>query len=158
MDWAISQSGIEKLIGRSSASVDGNATGEGAPPSLAAVVLDEDDEGFAAEMAEIDALLDRSARTLAAAGKDQEDKPGSLTVGELIIRDSDWDECGRLSAWKAVMHEVAALPPTLSAAILWDAWETLEPLQRQHWLGAQLVSSSARAARSHRTCSGSISA
>lgn len=43
------------------------------------------------------------------------------------------------------MQQVAAMPPTLSSAILWDAWETLEPLQRQHWLGAQLVSSYLRA-------------
>ena len=28
----------------------------------------------------------------------------------------------------------------LAAALLWDAWEHLEPLQRQHWLGQLLVS------------------
>ncbi|EJT00839.1 hypothetical protein RCCGE510_33106, partial (plasmid) [Rhizobium sp. CCGE 510] len=106
--------------------------------------MNEDHDGFAVELAEIDALLVRSARTLEAAGKDQE-KAGSLTVGELIIRDPDWDEGGRLSEWKTVMQQVAAMPPTLGAAILWEAWETLEPLQRQHWLGAQLVSSYLRA-------------
>jgi len=104
--------------------------------------LDEVHDGFAAEMAEIDALLDRSTRTLAAAtGNDQEHKAGSLAVGELMIRDPDWDEGGRLAEWRAVMQQVAAMPPTLGSAVLWDAWETLEPLQRQHWLGAQLVSS-----------------
>lgn len=54
---------------------------------------------------------------------------------------------GRLSKWKTVMQHFAAMPPTLGAAILWDAWETLEPLQRQHWLGAPLVSSYLRARR-----------
>jgi hypothetical protein len=68
-----------------------------------------------------------------------------LAVGELIIRDPDWNEGGRLSEWKAVMQQVAAMPPTLGAAILWETWEALEPLQRQHWLGAQLVSSYLRA-------------
>lgn len=70
---------------------------------------------------------------------------GPLAVGDLIIWDPDWDEGGRLSEWKAVMQQAAAMPPTLGAAILWDAWEVLEPLQRQHWLGAQLVSSYLRA-------------
>lgn len=37
------------------------------------------------------------------------------------------------------------LPPTLAAAVIWDAWEALEPIQRQHWLGAQLVSANLRA-------------
>ncbi|ESZ10153.1 hypothetical protein X737_32135 [Mesorhizobium sp. L48C026A00] len=29
--------------------------------------------------------------------------------------------------------------------MLWDAWETLEPMQRQHWLGGQQVSAYLRA-------------
>ncbi|MBY5775139.1 DUF1612 domain-containing protein [Rhizobium leguminosarum] len=37
------------------------------------------------------------------------------------------------------------MPPTLGAAIRWDAWEALELLQGQHWLGAQLASSYLRA-------------
>ena len=28
----------------------------------------------------------------------------------------------------------------MAAAVLWDAWEHLEPLQRQHWLGQVLIS------------------
>jgi len=144
-DWATNPSGIENLISRASIPPGCEGLGEGARASFAEAALDEDHDAFAAEMAEIDALLDRSARTLAAAGKDREHKAGSLAVGELIIRDPDWDEGGRLSEWKAVMQQVAAMPPTLGAAILWDAWEILEPLQRQHWLGAQLVSSYLRA-------------
>ncbi|KAB2716397.1 DUF1612 domain-containing protein [Brucella intermedia] len=143
-DWATSQAGIENLIGRASIPPRREELEERA--SFAEAALDEDHDGFAAEMAEIDALLDRSARTLAAeTGKDQEHNTGSLAVGELIIWDPDWDEGGRLSEWKAVMQQVEAMPPTLGSAILWDAWETLEPLQRQHWLGAQLVSSYLRA-------------
>jgi len=140
-DWAISRSGIDTLIGRASISPERENLGEGAGAPVAEAALDEDQDGFAAELAEIDALLDRSARALEAAGKDQRQTAGPLVVGELIIRDPDWDEGGRLSEWKAVTQQVAAMPATLGAAILWDAWETLEPLQRQHWLGAQLVSS-----------------
>ncbi len=31
------------------------------------------------------------------------------------------------------------LPPVLSAALLWDAWETNEPLQHLPWLGHLLI-------------------
>ncbi|MGE6744026.1 DUF1612 domain-containing protein [Allorhizobium pseudoryzae] len=29
--------------------------------------------------------------------------------------------------------------PTLAAAVLWDPWEHMEPLQCQHWLGQVLI-------------------
>ena len=63
-----------------------------------------------------------------------------LIVGELVIRDPDWDEAERISEWLELVRRVEALPATLAAAVLWDAWEHLEPLQRQHWLGQVLVS------------------
>jgi hypothetical protein len=31
------------------------------------------------------------------------------------------------------------MPAVFSAAIAWEAWETIEPLQHQHWLGNLLV-------------------
>jgi len=37
------------------------------------------------------------------------------------------------------MGDVASVPPTLAAALLFDAWEALEPLQNQFALGGQLV-------------------
>lgn len=40
---------------------------------------------------------------------------------------------------------MADLPPTLAAAVIWEAWEYLEPMQRQHWLGNQFVSAYLRA-------------
>lgn len=40
---------------------------------------------------------------------------------------------------------MADLPPTLAAALIWEAWESLEPMQRQHWLGSQFVSAYLRA-------------
>lgn len=43
------------------------------------------------------------------------------------------------------MRQCDDLPPTLGAALIWDAWESLEPMQRQHWLGSQLVSAYLRA-------------
>lgn len=69
----------------------------------------------------------------------------SLAVGDLIIRDPDWDERERMSHWRAVLKETGELPSTLSAAILFDAWESIEPLQRQHPLGGQLAAAHLRA-------------
>nr|WP_309402199.1 RHE_PE00001 family protein [Aminobacter niigataensis]WMD00139.1 RHE_PE00001 family protein [Aminobacter niigataensis] len=57
-----------------------------------------------------------------------------------MIRDPDWDEADRLSQWRSVQMAVEGMPPALAAALLFDAWETLEPVQRQHWLGGVQVS------------------
>ncbi|WP_064697365.1 RHE_PE00001 family protein [Rhizobium aegyptiacum] len=140
-DWAKGKAGIEALVGRSSFSAERNEPGEGTPTSVADLPLDEEKDAFAAELAEIDALLNRSARVIEAGGKEQRHKADPLVFGELVIRDSDWDEGGRISDWTAVMRLSDDLPASLGAALLWDAWESLEPLQRQHWLGPQLVNS-----------------
>lgn len=69
----------------------------------------------------------------------------AVVVGDLVVRDSDWDEADRITQWRRVLGEVADLPPTLAAALIWEAWESLEPMQRQHWLGSQFVSAYLRA-------------
>jgi hypothetical protein len=52
-----------------------------------------------------------------------------------LIYDPDWDEDVRLEAWRATFARAADLPPVLAAAVLWDAWEGIAPLQHQSWLG-----------------------
>lgn len=98
------------------------------------LALDQDENGFAADLAEIDAVLDRSARVLEAAATGETRKADPLMVGELVVRDPEWDEEGRLSDWRVVLEEANTLPATLAAVVIWDAWESMEPLQRQHWL------------------------
>ncbi len=113
---------------------------------------------LAEELSEIDALLARSSRLLAgeaffapsmADGQDPDvagqrpraqDAAPSHTLGPLI-RDLDWDEDQRLADWLAVVDEVRSegMPAVLAAAIAWDAWEIIEPLQHQSWLGNLLV-------------------
>ena len=56
-----------------------------------------------------------------------------------------WDEQDRMAQWKRVLRDAEDLPPTLGAALLWDAWESMEPLQSLHWLGTLLVSAHLRA-------------
>lgn len=143
-DWGTSRSGIASLMGRSATFTARGSGGEGSASSSTTLALDADESGFAVEMAEIDAVLDRSARVLESVAT-KEGRKSDLMVGELVVRDPEWDEEGRLSYWRAVLEEADALPATLAAAVIWDAWESMEPLQRQHWLGAQLVNSFLRA-------------
>lgn len=144
-NWGTSTTGIASLMGREPAFAERQAAGEGRRPLSSHLATDDDGTGFAEEMAEIDAVLDRSARVLEAVATGEDRKADTLTVGELVVRDPEWNEEGRLSDWRAVLQDVDAAPPTLAAAVMWDAWESIEPLQRQHWLGAQLVNSYFRA-------------
>jgi Protein of unknown function (DUF1612)/HTH DNA binding domain len=119
------------------------------------------------ELSEIDALLARSSRLLAGEGffapspadGQEPDAAGqgkkardvadarSENLGPLI-RDLDWDEDQRLAEWLDVVEQARreATPTVLAAAIAWEAWETIEPLQHQHWLGKLLVAALLREA------------
>ena len=137
--WAVSRSGIMALAGVAeetfveSEPVD--RVGEGVELDLV------DHDALSPELAEIDEVL---ARTKWLVDGNEPAEPGKrepeLSVGELLIRDPDWDEGERIGEWLELAKQVERLPATLAAAVLWDAWEHLEPLQRQHWLGQVLVS------------------
>jgi hypothetical protein len=58
-----------------------------------------------------------------------------------LFDDEEWDEAARMREWQGVMTIADELPPTLGAALLFDAWEQIEPLRRQHWLGGLMVAS-----------------
>ena len=101
------------------------------------------------ELAAIDRALDRSTRVLA----------GDATRAELLrnplIYDPDGEEGERLEAWRQTATDVQSDSPVLAAALLWDAWETNPPLERQAWLGPLLVSAMLRArqkTRAHPAC------
>ncbi|TJV27675.1 MAG: DUF1612 domain-containing protein, partial [Mesorhizobium sp.] len=114
-------------------------------------------DALAEELAEIDAVLARSSRLLAgenlapcAADSPEVDTAGrgvrsqdaaSLDSLGPLIRDLDWNEDQRLADWLAVIDELRGenMPAVLSAAIAWEAWQDVEPLQHQHWLGTLLV-------------------
>ncbi|WP_157016755.1 RHE_PE00001 family protein [Mesorhizobium xinjiangense] len=146
-DWATSNAGIACLTGYAELALEQPAEEERVPSDEpAGLDFPDDDDAFAKELASFDAVLDQSQQVLDRVSKGQQEQVRApLVVGELMIRDPDWDEEDRLTQWKRVLQDTAGIPATLASAVLWDAWETLEPMQRQHWLGSQLISANLRA-------------
>lgn len=148
--WALSNAGLTVLAGI-------GAGEERAPESKSAeqlVAEDDDDldEPLSAELAEIDAVLERSQRLLDShLGKAQPDSFARLVKESRpddplgLFDDEEWDEAERLHEWRNVIPIADELPPTVGAAVLFEAWEKIEPLRRQHWLGGLLVASYLRA-------------
>lgn len=139
-DWALSDRGLAALSG----------TQVQEEEAAILVVEERGGEGYEAderdpladEFALIDAVLERSERLISNMTKSDDRPPSAsrgLVVGDLMIRDPDWDEADRLSQWRSVEMSVQDMPPTIAAALLFDAWEALEPAQRQHWLGGLLI-------------------
>ena len=119
--WAVREGSIAVLAGlgqlTASASV---ATEGGEGPSEPAA----GEHPLADEFAEIDAILSRSKRALDeyAKGAGREiAQQWPLMVGDLVIRDPAWDEQDRLAQWRKVVKGVDTIPPTLAAAVLFDA-------------------------------------
>ena len=149
--WAVSRSGIMALAG-----VAEEPSAESEPPDRGGeeVELDlVDHDALSPELADIDEVLARTQWLVDGnAGVEQRKREPEISVGELLIRDPDWDEGERIGEWLVLAKQVERLPATLAAVLLWDAWEHLEPLQRQHWLGQVLISDylrSRRKVRSH---------
>lgn len=144
--WALSDAGISALRGRPAVAKregEGTIDHAGAGEALDLNTESEDDE-FAQHFADIDAVLARSERLLTQHNAKAVPVPPAKVEAsgrDPLIYDQDWDEAERLARWKEIMSEADALPPSLGAAVLCEAWETLEPLQRQHWLGSILVGS-----------------
>ena len=144
--WAVSEAGIGALTGYEEQEREAEG-GEGTASvdKTADFDLLAGDDPLVQELANVDALLEQSQRLIDRVSDRKGAGRSALVVGDLVVRDSDWDEADRLTQWKRVLAEVADLPPTLAAALIWEAWESLEPMQRQHWLGSQFVSAYLRA-------------
>jgi len=120
--------------------LDFTRPGQGAACANPTLAPEEPDSEFAA----IDAVLARSSQALAAAAE-----------RDPLIFDPDWDEDTRLADWQQALANTSKHPPLLAAALAWDAWETIAPLQHRFWLGPMLVAALLRArakTRAHLAC------
>ncbi|MBB3318107.1 MULTISPECIES: RHE_PE00001 family protein [unclassified Rhizobium] len=148
-DWALSPAGLAVLAG----GVEGEGGGEALKfdePVSGEAEADDEDDALSAELAEIDAILERSQRlldshrnTAAPAQAEPRDEAREKRIDDPLglFDDEEWDEAARLRAWRKTVAIADALPVTLGAAVIFEAWERIEPLRRQHWLGGLLVSS-----------------
>ncbi len=157
--WALSPKGMASLRGRGGAD-SFIAAAERSPETKVIPLYDSESRSqaeteFEDELARLDALLDRSAWLLkqpaSAAASDRKGRGGEQPVpadatpdGDPLVYDPEWDEEARMERWFAVHERTRDLPPLLAAAVVWDAWEDIEPLQHQHWLGPMLVAAMLR--------------
>lgn len=148
-NWALSSAGLSVLT----ATVGDGETVAPETKSLSAAgeTSDDEEEPLANEMAEIDAILARSQRLLDShAGKALSEAPSPLVRSKAddplgLLGDDEWNERERLSEWRRLLPLANDMPPVLGAAVLFEAWELMEPLRRQQWLGGLLTSAQLRA-------------
>lgn len=151
-DWALGREGLRQLTGRgmpAAKPADGRE-GEGGD-ALADSMEPDDAESEEAmltdEFAAIDAVLERSRAVLDGVAVARPARPEAAPERDPLVYDPDWDEEARLEEWRATLAGTADLPPVLAAALLWDAWERIAPLEHQSWLGVLLVGSMLRQRR-----------
>ncbi|MBB4193819.1 hypothetical protein GGE45_003430 [Rhizobium aethiopicum] len=151
--WALGASGLATLTATAG---EGEGITHEAKSQAIAVGADEEGENedapLAAELAEIDAILARSQKLIdihtgkAPSGEAAAISPVKRNDDPLgLLGDEEWDEEQRLAEWRGVLPLADSLPPVLGAVILFEAWDRIEPLRRQHWLGGLLVESYLRA-------------
>jgi hypothetical protein len=151
-DWALSDAGLATLRGdapseedRRNASMPASSDeadeGDGGPALEGLVDETADDPG--GEFGEIDVLVARANTVI-----DRE-------APRALVYDLDWRENERLEEWRALRTPINDLPALHGGALLWEAWQIMQPLQHRPWLGALLVGAHLRAVgktRAHLLC------
>ncbi|WCJ64907.1 MULTISPECIES: RHE_PE00001 family protein [Agrobacterium] len=139
--WAFTAPGLARLRGKIAP-----AGAETVAPSRETLDRSpEEDDDAVGETAldgafsELDALLARSSATLDAITTGNALPTIRREESHDIINEPDWDEDERLKEWWDVHARTQELPAILRTAILLDAWNIIEVLQRSPWLGRLLA-------------------
>jgi Protein of unknown function (DUF1612)/HTH DNA binding domain len=131
--WALSEAGLLSLRGQAAR---GGGSDQADHEELWEPVDDPPlDEPLAAELAALDQALLRT--NLALATRDKTRDP--------LVYDPGFDEDLRIAGWRRIEEETRTLPALLAAALLWEAWVVIEPLEHLAWLGPLLVAATLRA-------------
>ncbi|PYG57889.1 RHE_PE00001 family protein [Rhizobium sp. UGM030330-04] len=138
--WAFTAPGLSRLRGRAALAVE-----EATPPreivdsSRSDETESDVDASLNGAFSELDALLARSSATLDAITAGHMPAPLLRQESNPLINEPDWDEEERLEEWLKVQARTEELPAILRTAILLDAWNMIEVLQRSPWLGRLLA-------------------
>jgi hypothetical protein len=160
--WPLSEEGLRGLRRPWAVASLGDAGAGVADEAAAGEVADGGGEGedgddghdgasaFDAELAAIDAVLERSTAAIEQARKPSPAKcaPTRPPAGEKdpLVYDLDWDEDGRLEEWRNMLRQTNDLPAVFRAIVALDAWSELSVLQHAPWLGRLLAASILRQA------------
>ncbi|MBA8837913.1 RHE_PE00001 family protein [Ochrobactrum sp. RH2CCR150] len=128
--WAMSPVGMRQLLGL-------NPDIAETPEPEPSILSDDDDSDPLLD--DIDALLARTDALLKGVTSEAR-KPKPLPRDTLIYED-DWDEAERLQEWRDIFDSTRHLPPLLRAAIMHDAWFSMQVVQRSSWIGRLLTAS-----------------
>ena len=154
-DWVLSPDGLSALRGDGEGATAeaqrGGQGREGQEDDPGDIDEGEKDGGdpLADELAALDRALESSAKILSSG------EARARPLRDPLIYDPDFEEGDRLEAWRSAAAAARSEPALLAAALLWDAWETNPPLERQAWLGNLLIPAILRArqkTRSHLFC------
>lgn len=135
-DWALSREGLARLCGNPDAHAD--AAADRPVESLPADLQDAMPDALSHELAQIDALIERSDAVLSGLLRPARNDPPSPQAATLIYH-PDWDEDERLGEWLTVLRQTTEMPVALRAAIAIDAWNHLQVLQHAPWIGRLLA-------------------
>lgn len=101
---------------------------------------DDDDDELSSEFGDEDDDFARALRASDMLAAKAERVLGRISDPDrYLIHDEDWNETGRIADWLAVAESTNDLPPTLAAVVIEDAWNMLEPLQHDRWVGRLLA-------------------
>ncbi|MCW0982553.1 RHE_PE00001 family protein [Agrobacterium sp. BT-220-3] len=139
--WAFTAQGLSRLRGKMAIAADETAFASKAVAQSNSEEAETDGETpLDGAFSELDALLARSAATLNAITAGTTLAPAAhREEAHPMVNDPDWDEEERLKEWRQVHSQTEELPTILRTAILLDAWNMIEVLQRSPWLGRLLA-------------------